>query len=96
MHPPSLNTTMLRIKNKAMADRTSASSVEPLRIDANKYSQSASTQSIRQAITESVATHRSEILGALARQALIAEAEKFADLRPTRPPDPTKKERHTR
>jgi triphosphoribosyl-dephospho-CoA synthase len=48
---------------------------ECTRIDANKYYQSASTQSIRQALTESVATHRSEILGALARQALIAEAE---------------------
>jgi triphosphoribosyl-dephospho-CoA synthase len=66
---------MLRIINKAMADRTSASSVEPLRIDANKSSQTVSIQTIRQAITESVATHRSEILGALARQALIAEAE---------------------
>src|SRR5258708_4145809 len=75
MHPPSLNTTMLRIKNKAMADRTSASSVEPLRIEAKKYTRPVSIQTIGQAITESVATHRSEILGALARQALIAEAE---------------------
>jgi triphosphoribosyl-dephospho-CoA synthase len=75
MHPPSLNTTMLRIINKAMADSTSASSVEPLRIDANKYSQSASTQSTGRSISESVAIHRSTILGALAKQALIAEAE---------------------
>ena len=58
-----------------MADMTSASSVEPLRIDANKYSQSASTQGIGRSTSESVAIHRSTILGALAKQALIAEAE---------------------
>ncbi len=75
MHPPSLNTTMLRTINKAMADRTPASSVEPLRIDANKYSKSASTQSTERSISGSVAVHRSMILGALAKQALIAEAE---------------------
>ena len=48
---------------------------ECTRIDANKYSQAASTQSTGRPITESVAIHRSTILGALARQALIAEAE---------------------
>jgi triphosphoribosyl-dephospho-CoA synthase len=66
---------MLRIINKAMADRTSASSVEPLRIDAKKYSQPISTQSTGRSIGGSVAIHHSAILGALARQALIAEAE---------------------
>jgi triphosphoribosyl-dephospho-CoA synthase len=48
---------------------------ELTRIDANKYSHSFSTQRIGRSISESVAIHRSTILGALARQALIAEAE---------------------
>jgi triphosphoribosyl-dephospho-CoA synthase len=48
---------------------------ECTRINANKYSQSASTQSTGPSISESIAIHRSMILGALAKQALIAEAE---------------------
>jgi triphosphoribosyl-dephospho-CoA synthase len=67
MHPPSLNTTMLRLINKAMVDK--------LRIDANKYIQSVSTESRRRSISGSVAVHRSAILGTLAKQALLAEAE---------------------
>jgi triphosphoribosyl-dephospho-CoA synthase len=58
---------MLRIINKPMADR--------LRIDARKYSQPISPQCTGRSISGSVAIHRSTILGALARQALIAEAE---------------------
>jgi triphosphoribosyl-dephospho-CoA synthase len=45
------------------------------RIDANKYTQPVSTQSAERAISGSVAIHRCTILGVLARQALIAEAE---------------------
>jgi triphosphoribosyl-dephospho-CoA synthase len=48
---------------------------ELARINANKYSQSASTLSTGPSISESIAIHRSMILGALAKQALIAEAE---------------------
>ena len=48
---------------------------ELTRINANKYSQPVSTQRIARSISESVAIHRSMILGALAKQALIAEAE---------------------
>jgi triphosphoribosyl-dephospho-CoA synthase len=48
---------------------------ECTRIDADKYSPSASTQSTGRSISESIAIHRSMILGALAKQALIAEAE---------------------
>jgi triphosphoribosyl-dephospho-CoA synthase len=48
---------------------------ECTRIDANKYSPAVSTQTAGLAITESIAIHRPTVLGALARQALIAEAE---------------------
>jgi triphosphoribosyl-dephospho-CoA synthase len=58
---------MLQIISKAMADR--------LRIDAKKYAQPVPAQSGGRSISESAAIHRSTILGALAKQALIAEAE---------------------
>jgi triphosphoribosyl-dephospho-CoA synthase len=48
---------------------------ELTRIDANKYTHPVSTQSAGRATSGSVAIHRCTILGALARQALIAEAE---------------------
>jgi triphosphoribosyl-dephospho-CoA synthase len=48
---------------------------ELTRIDAKKYSQSVSTQGIGRSISGSVAIHRSAILGALAKHALLAEAE---------------------
>jgi triphosphoribosyl-dephospho-CoA synthase len=48
---------------------------ECTRIEAKKYTQRVSIQSTGRSIIESVAVHRSAILGALAKQALIAEAE---------------------
>jgi triphosphoribosyl-dephospho-CoA synthase len=48
---------------------------ELTRIDAKKYAQPVSTQSAGRSISGSVAIHRCTILGALAKQALIAEAE---------------------
>jgi triphosphoribosyl-dephospho-CoA synthase len=48
---------------------------ELTRINANKYSQPVSTQRTARSISGSVAIHRSAMLGTLARQALIAEAE---------------------
>jgi triphosphoribosyl-dephospho-CoA synthase len=58
---------MLPIINKAMADR--------LRIDANKYSGAVWLQSTTRSTTGPVAIDRPAVLGALARQALIAEAD---------------------
>ena len=58
---------MLLTTNKAMADK--------LRIDANKYFQPVCTEITCWSISESVAIHRCTILGALATQAMIAEAE---------------------
>ena len=58
---------MLRTTNKAMADK--------LRIYANKNAKPVSTQSAGWSISGSVSIHRCTHMGALATQALIAEAE---------------------